>query len=400
MEFDNKSFSSKDVINNQKGGVIGGNVHINSDVAYTGASGSFTVGKTVTGGTSGATGEILTDNGSTMVVANNIDNKQFTNGETITESDTGITATVNGAPTATKYSIDSWIFKKPDKANSKMLIYTGARLTQIPSTLYTSSTGTWLRFDPTTNWEAGNVIQSTDDSETLGDIVNLINFGRLGHFDFTNISATFNYKVSPYTVLTPREVLNQKRKGTAREDGSGLITANGTNLKIDLSAETYFRIGAGGDGSDPSVFTEIDNPYISADTQITIRPVFNGGSGFAKASGVPTTDLDPTHYDDSSGTLATVGNNQYVNLYIILFPDTTVTEKKTVFMCPGYSDYGSLASAEAVLGTKEDFEIIPGMDGGIILCAISIKKETTELTTAIAGGTASITNTNSEGKFE
>jgi len=63
------------------------------DITFSAASGSFTVGKIVTGGTSGTTGIIVSEIAAVLKVK--AVNGRFTNTETITESDTGETATVD-----------------------------------------------------------------------------------------------------------------------------------------------------------------------------------------------------------------------------------------------------------------------------------------------------------------
>lgn len=66
---------------------------------YDAESAAFTVGETLTGGTSGATGTIIkvTDNGSDGTIYMNNVSGTFQNDETITDSDTG-SATADGAP--------------------------------------------------------------------------------------------------------------------------------------------------------------------------------------------------------------------------------------------------------------------------------------------------------------
>ncbi len=66
---------------------------LGQDITFSAASGSFTVGKIVTGGTSGTTGIIVSEIAAVLKVK--AVNGRFTNTETITESDTGETATVD-----------------------------------------------------------------------------------------------------------------------------------------------------------------------------------------------------------------------------------------------------------------------------------------------------------------
>ena len=67
----------------------------NSTLGITGASGAFTVGETITGGTSGATAVYVSDDGSTMNLTSV--SEIFQSGETITGGTSGETATTTGA---------------------------------------------------------------------------------------------------------------------------------------------------------------------------------------------------------------------------------------------------------------------------------------------------------------
>ena len=74
------------------------NRHLGSlRVSYDNLSGSFTVGATVTGGTSGATGIIDADTGSILTLRE-INGLMFSDGEQLTDDSTGVTADVNGSP--------------------------------------------------------------------------------------------------------------------------------------------------------------------------------------------------------------------------------------------------------------------------------------------------------------
>jgi hypothetical protein len=71
-------------------------VHLgNAEVDYDNISGSFTVGATVTGGTSGTTGRIVRDNGATLILEDVTNGGIFTNNEQLTDDATGVTADVN-----------------------------------------------------------------------------------------------------------------------------------------------------------------------------------------------------------------------------------------------------------------------------------------------------------------
>jgi len=74
-------------------------------IKITSPTGSFTVGKTVTGATSGATAIVTNWNSGTGILTVNYVSKQFTNGETLSQSSPSVSGTVDG--TSTSYSGDS-----------------------------------------------------------------------------------------------------------------------------------------------------------------------------------------------------------------------------------------------------------------------------------------------------
>jgi len=67
--------------------------YVHEQLNYSNLNGAFQVGETVTGGTSGATGTIESDTGSSMIIQ--LNSGQFQVGETITGGTSGATATVD-----------------------------------------------------------------------------------------------------------------------------------------------------------------------------------------------------------------------------------------------------------------------------------------------------------------
>ena len=88
-----------DQYNNLGGPVMGSDfnvaqfeVNVKSIIAYSGASGAFQVGETITGGSSGATAVIVSDDGFALTIKTLVGT--FTLGETITGSSSEVTATI------------------------------------------------------------------------------------------------------------------------------------------------------------------------------------------------------------------------------------------------------------------------------------------------------------------
>ena len=81
---------------------LGTNVEGSDTLTYGTLVGAFTIGATVTGGTTGATGVIYADSGTVLKLSNI--KGVFLTTEVLTDSATAVTAAVNGVPTYTLFS--------------------------------------------------------------------------------------------------------------------------------------------------------------------------------------------------------------------------------------------------------------------------------------------------------
>lgn len=101
------------------------NVHLGSlEVDYDNLSGVFCIGETITGGTSGTTGIVMSNDGSTLILRNVAEaagGDGFDNNEEITGSITGATADVNEASGNTKDQ-DSNVYHGFSKNLSDLLV--------------------------------------------------------------------------------------------------------------------------------------------------------------------------------------------------------------------------------------------------------------------------------------
>ena len=298
----------------------------------------------------------------------------------------------------TKFDIAAGVYQRVNYVTGKIERVSVPAITGITGTLIASSVGTWLRINPDLEYTGANIVQSPYDVRTLDDVSTKISIGRLGHFLNIVLTGHFDYVID--TTIAPSEALKQKRIGTTKRPLNGevpfAISANGANMKIDMAPGIAYRIGAGASIDNLAHYTRLHEPTLESDSQVSFLRAYNNGSDKTKLDS-PTTDINPDVYDDGDGTLGTVGNAKWTNKYVLMFPNIT---EKTVFMLQGkVGTYGSLANAEAALGTNADIEVLEGSDGGVILAGISVKEGTTNLTTAISGGEASITQTDDNGEF-
>jgi len=141
--------------------------------------------------------------------------------------------------------------------------------------------------------------------------------GHLCHIDL----ATINLVTSDQNVAygTPTRLLELIQTfGPIKKQGLTL-SANGSNLRINRSAGEGFIIGSNYqiDQFDP------DKIIISAKIPSLLCRIYRNGSGgyvFDNNGGSYYNNIDPTKYDNGSGTLQTVNNNQWTIQRLYTFP--------------------------------------------------------------------------------
>ena len=224
---------------------------------------------------------------------------------------------------------------------------------------------TWIYIDST-----GTVTQQTT-AFTDAQYVNNIIIGSVIH---TSGSIDF-VKTFPVTAYSNTAQLQEFVRifGALKKTGHK-VTANGANLKLDRAAGTAFAVGRNY-SSDPN------NPSIVSDSSrasaLIHRYYSNGSSGHVLDSnnGAGYTDIDPTKYDDGSGTLATVSGGHYSVQRLYYFPATP----SIIVSYYGRNQYNSLDTAEKSY-LQEDFtEAENTANQAIYLGALVVKSSATAL---------------------
>ena len=224
---------------------------------------------------------------------------------------------------------------------------------------------TWIYIDST-----GTVTQQTT-AFTDAQYVNNIIIGSVIH---TSGSIDF-VKTFPVTAYSNTAQLQEFVRifGALKKTGHK-ITANGTNLKLDRAAGTAFAIGRNY-SSDPN------NPSIVSDSSrasaLIHRYYSDGSSGHVLDSnnGAGYADIDPTKYDDGSGTLANASSGHYTVQRLYYFPATP----SIIVAYYGKNHYNSLDTAEKSY-LQEDFtEAENTANQAIYLGALIVKSSATAL---------------------
>lgn len=130
-----------------------------------------------------------------------------------------------------------------------------------------------------------------------------------------------------------------------------------------------------------NITTGLENPVANF-----IR-LYNDGAGGPTLE-IAQNDVNPTQYDDGSGTLATVGANKFTNQAIYFFPASGITVVQY-----GDTIYNSLADAQDAIGSMSVLQLDDGLVPSTIRSILSVRNSTTDL--SLAADTAF----NATGKF-
>ena len=156
------------------------------------------------------------------------------------------------------------------------------------------------------------------------------------------------------------------------------ITANGANLSLDRAAGTAFALGR-------NFSTDANNPSIITDGAQSIvnfyRYYQDGSGGFVLDDGVSNagyTVLDPTKYDDGSGTLATVSAKKFTTQRLYYFPSTT----GIVVAYYGRNEYDSLDAANTQISAEPFTEATNTAQQAIFLGYVIMENTCTDLSAA------------------
>lgn len=153
------------------------------------------------------------------------------------------------------------------------------------------------------------------------------------------------------------------------------ITANGANLSVDRSAGVAFALGR-------NYATDPENPSTISDSSRTAallhRYYSDGSSGFVKDnnSGAGYTVIDPTKYDDGTGTLATVPGGSYTAQRLFYFPGTP----NILIAYYGKQTYSTLDTAQKSYLLEDFQEADNTAQQAIYVGSIIIKSGATSLT--------------------
>lgn len=233
-----------------------------------------------------------------------------------------------------------------------------AGATAQPVTLMATELATYVGLD-----SAGNLVQQGTPF-TNAQRRSIAQIGVLAHSNQVNLNAV-NDVAAP--VLAGISQLYDLMTAIGPLNVSGnAISASGSNLSIDKSAGTIFKLGS-------NFQTDPNNPHLATLVALTaptnLRYRLSDGTQYAD-----TSVIDPEHYESPLGTLSNVPNNDFTVQRIAIFQSNQIRIQY------GQHSYNSMNAAErGIVGDAFDVEDNIA-ENGITLAYLIVQEGTTDLT--------------------
>jgi len=277
----------------------------------------------------------------------------------------GLQLSINADPT--KYNIAAGYYVVTDFTNLaqpvvKIIAYPGA--TGLSPAYLASANSTYIALDKNMN-VVSSVSPFTDaDRRTLAIIGNVV------HSNNTTINVTNEIK-APIVAIGNQLHDFMKAIGFLNESGN-IYAPNGANLQINKSVGDIFGMGINSaDYLKPHKLT------IPAQTGLTFAYRLQGGTQYAN-----TVNIDPNNYDNGNVLTSMPVGSRWQIQRINLFQSglTRVQYGQTV--------YTSFNAAVIALPTQSFVTEQNIADNSIFRCYLIVQQGTTDLASAVAGGTA------------
>jgi len=276
-------------------------------------------------------------------------------------------------------------------AGAGYIVSTGATYTSEPSPAitrvsWTAKTGvtlsgltaqdtTWIYFD-----SSGN-LQQQSSYYTDAQIQSTIAVGALVHPTRSYISLARSIPNVSYA--TDKQYEQFIRAFGPMKVSGHTIQANGANLSLNRTSGTAFILGR-------NYSTDPNNPSVVSDAAKTNADIWRYYRGVTAGSFVTVTGftgIDPTRFDDGSGTLATVSpSTPFTIQRVFFFPNTP----NVLGVYYGRAQYASLADAANNIHLEDFTEITNTATNAVLVASVLVKYNVTNLSTSITAGDARI----------
>lgn len=226
--------------------------------------------------------------------------------------------------------------------------------------------------------DENGVLQQQNSSFTDAEYQNKIVVGTICHINYSTINLVTNKQNIAYGD-SHRIYEFANSFGPIKRSGLS-IGAYSTNLRITRGAGSVFSIGC----NYASDQFNADSPNISAANPALLCRVSQNGSGgfiFDTNSGSYYTDIDPNNYDNGSGTLQTVNNNQWTIQRLYFFPNNP----NDVITYYGRAIYNSYTDAIAAISTESFSEATITLENAVFLGYLVLRGGATNLSSSSDG---------------
>jgi hypothetical protein len=211
---------------------------------------------------------------------------------------------------------------------------------------------------------SGVLLQQNSYTDT--ELRSVILLGGLDHSNNTSIVNTFPIQ-KPVIAVASNVADLAKAVGDINLQGN-VFSPNGANLFLNKSAGEVYSYGRN-NALAPSDPSKVTTPQ---QTALSFGYVFNNGSGFGTFV-PPGASINPSSYDNGTGTLAVVANNKWTIQRVLFFANANKT-----FVQYGTQEYNSKADALASAAGAA-FVALPGIRTAMVRGYIVLKKGTTAL---------------------
>ena len=227
-----------------------------------------------------------------------------------------------------------------------------------------SSDTTWIYID------SSGTVQQRSSYYTDNQLEENIIIGQLVHPSRTFINLA---RTNPNVAYATDKQYEQFIRIFGPVKGSGhTIQPNGANLKLNRTSGTAFSLGRNwiNDTNNPSVVS--DGAY----TDCIFYRYYRGATAGTFITVPNQTAIDPTNYDDGSGTLQSLPGGKYSIQRIFYYPNTPTL----LGVYYGRAQYTSLADAAANINFENFTEIENTKTNAIFVAYLLVKSGATDLT--------------------
>lgn len=317
------------------------------------------------GGGGGAVNSVNGKTGTVVLTASDVGaaDAKFVNLIAATGMVSGGSLSINADPTkfdisaGSGYVIDNWT----TPTNPTVYQVSWSAKTGITDTYLTTDTATVIMID-----RLGNVVQ-TNAAVTSAVYRDYLVLGKTVHGTKTTILSIANAQNSLASALAYAPDLAQFFGPLA----SGIVFSPAdANLTVARSSGYMLRCGA----NYPTSQKTPNVASVSLSSPCSFRYRYRDGAGGFKVDAA-TTNINPSVWDNGSGTLQDPSPNKYTNQRIYVFTNGNT------YVVPGQVVYNSMAAAQAGLVTETPV-LDPQLADANLRCVISVKRGTTNLASA------------------